>query len=58
MSGGEQTTHAAGTCALSVPLQRSSFAISFDGFCFVPAEHADVLLDVLHKTLPEATVFG
>ena len=25
---------------------------------FFPAERADVLLDVLHKTLPEATVFG
>jgi hypothetical protein len=41
-----------------VPLLRSSFAISFDGFFFFPAERADVLLDVLHKTLPEATVFG
>ena len=58
MSGGEQTTHAIGTCALSVPLQRSSFAISFDGFFFFPAERADVLLGVLRKTLPKATVFG
>ena len=58
MSGGKQTTHATGTCALSVRSLRSSFAKSFDGFLFVPAEHADVLLDVLRKRLPKATVFG
>ena len=58
MSGGKQTTHATGTCALSVRSLRSSFAKSFDGlFCF-PAERADVLLGVLRKTLPKATVFG
>ena len=60
MSGGEQTTHATGTCALSVRLLRSSFAKSFDGFVCLPAERADVqlLLGVLRKTLPKATVFG
>ena len=55
----EQTaTHATGTCALSVPLLRCSFAISFNGFLFFPAERADVLLGVLRKTLPKATVVG
>ena len=56
--GGEQTTHATGTCALSVRSLRSSFAKSCDGFFCFPAERADVLLGVLRKTLPKATVFG
>ena len=60
MSGGastEQTaTHATGTCALSVLAAALLLRHKLRRFFFFPAEHADVLLDVLRKRLPKDMV--